>query len=74
MERTAIELADIIRRHGDAYLRDNAGRLGRGERRIMGAIAACRTVALGGHVAQCDDCSARRIAYSSRRNRHWPKC
>ena len=65
MEKPAIELADIFRRHGDAYLRDHAGRLSRGERRVMGAIAACRTAELGGHVEQCDDCGARRIAYNS---------
>ena len=74
MDRPAIELADIFRRHGGAYLRDHAGHLGRGERRVMGAIAACRTAALGGHVEQCDDCGARRIAYNSCRNRHCPKC
>lgn len=74
MERPAIELADIFRRHGSAYLRDHAGQIGRGERRVMGAIAACRTAALGSHVEQCDDCGARRIAYNSCRNRHCPKC
>ena len=40
----------------------------------MSAIAACRTAALGGHVEQCDDCGATRIAYNSCRNRHCPKC
>jgi hypothetical protein len=44
------------------------------ERRIMSAIAACRTVALGGHVEQCTDCKHTRIAYNSCRNRHCPKC
>jgi hypothetical protein len=29
---------------------------------------------LGGHVEQCDDCGATRIAYNSCRNRHCPKC
>lgn len=74
MERPALELADVFRRHGDAYRRAHAGHLGRGERRVMGAIAACRTAALGGHVEQCDDCGATRIAYNSCRNRHCPKC
>jgi hypothetical protein len=43
-----------------------AGHLGRVERRVMGAITACRTAVLGGHVEQCDDCGATRIAYNSR--------
>jgi putative transposase/transposase-like zinc-binding protein len=74
VERPALELADVFRRHGKDYLRDHATHLGRGERRVMGAIAACRTAALGGHVEQCDDCGLTRIAYNSCRNRHCPKC
>ena len=68
------EIADILRRHGEAYLRARAGHVGRTERRVMGAIVACRTAALGGHVEACDDCGASRIAYNSCRNRHCPKC
>ena len=40
----------------------------------MSAITACRTAALGGHVARCDDCGHVEIAYNSCRNRHCPKC
>ena len=40
----------------------------------MGAITACRTAALGGHVEQCEYCGTTRIAYNSCRNRHCPKC
>src|SRR5215218_7996955 len=40
----------------------------------MGAIRACRTAALGGHVARCDSCDHLEIAYNSCRNRHCPKC
>jgi transposase-like zinc-binding protein len=69
-----LEVADIVRRHGDAYRRAHEGRLGRTERRVMSAIAACRTAALGGHVEACGDCGATRIAYNSCRNRHCPKC
>ena len=73
-DRPTIEVADILRRHGEAYLRDRAGHVGRTERRVMSAITACRTAALGGHVEACDDCGAPRIAYNSCRNRHCPKC
>ena len=44
------------------------------ERRVMSAIVACRTAALGGHVEACDDCGVTRVAYNSCRNRHCPKC
>ena len=70
----ALEVADIFRRHGEAFRQEYAGHLGYVERRIMGAITACRTAVLGGHVEQCDDCGAARIAYNSCRNRHCPKC
>ena len=69
-----LEVADVLRRHGDAYRLAHAGHLGRVERRVMSAIVACRTAALGGHVEACDDCGVARVAYNSCRNRHCPKC
>jgi hypothetical protein len=42
--------------------------------KVMSAIERCRTVALGGHVARCEDCAHTVIAYNSCRNRHCPKC
>jgi hypothetical protein len=67
-------LADVLHRHGEAYRVAHAGHLGRVERRVMGAILACRTAALGGHVEACDGCGLTRVAYNSCRNRHCPKC
>lgn len=40
----------------------------------MGAVEACRTPRLGGHVDTCDDCGLTRVSYNSCRNRHCPKC
>ena len=42
--------------------------------KVMSAIESCRTAALGGHVARCEDCAHTVIAYNSCRNRHCPKC
>src|SRR5260370_18889055 len=72
--RPAIEIANVLRRHGDAYRRVHAGHLGRVERRVMSAMVACRTAVLGGHVEACDACGMTQIAYNSCRNRHCPKC
>jgi Putative transposase/Transposase zinc-binding domain len=58
----------------EVRLNRNDAHLGRVERRVMAAIEACRTPALGGHVEQCDDCGLVRCAYNSCRNRHCPKC
>jgi hypothetical protein len=69
-----LEVADVFRRHGDAYRRAHDGHLGRVERRVMSAIELCRTAALGGHVEHCCECGLVRHAYNSCRNRHCPKC
>jgi Putative transposase/Transposase zinc-binding domain len=69
-----LEVADIFRRHGEAWRAKNAGHVSLGQLRAMSAIVACRTAALGGHVERCEDCAHTRIAYNSCRNRHCPKC
>jgi hypothetical protein len=69
-----LEVADVLRRHGDAYRRRHDAHLGRVERRVMSAIELCRTAALGGHTEACADCGLVRCAYNSCRNRHCPKC
>jgi Putative transposase/Transposase zinc-binding domain len=71
---TGPEVADIFRRHGDAYCRAHDAHLGRIERRVISAIELCRTAALGGHTEACADCGLVRCAYNSCRNRHCPKC
>jgi hypothetical protein len=74
MSRPALEVADIFRNHGPAWRKANAGHVSLGQLKVMSAIESCRTVALGGHVLRCDDCSHTVIAYNSCRNRHCPKC
>ena len=60
-----LEVADIFRRHGDAFRQAHDGHLGRVERRVMSAIELCRTAGLGGHVEACSDCGLVRCAYNS---------
>ncbi len=74
MPRPAIEVQDIFRAHGPAWRQARAGHLSLGQLKVMSAIETCRTAALGGHVAACQDCAHIRIAYNSCRNRHCPKC
>jgi len=74
MARPSLEAADIFRTHGAAWRRANAGHLSLGQLKVMSAIERCRTAALGGHVAACQDCGHSHIAYNSCRNRHCPKC
>ncbi len=70
--RPRLELADIVRAHGNSYRRTH--RLTRVQHVALRAIAACRTALLGGHRETCDHCGATRITYNSCRNRHCNKC
>jgi predicted RNA-binding Zn-ribbon protein involved in translation (DUF1610 family) len=72
MSRPALELAGIVRQHGEAYRRTH--RLPRHQLRLLRAIEICRTASLGGHVDRCDRCGQSLISYNSCRNRHCPKC
>jgi hypothetical protein len=72
--RPRLEVADIFDRHGAAWRRANAGHVSLGQLQVMSAIVSCRTAALGGHVARCENCTHTQIAYNSCRNRHCPKC
>jgi Putative transposase/Transposase zinc-binding domain len=74
--RPALELAEIFRKHGSGWRAAHRGHVSLGQLKAMSAIETCRTAALGGHVAACENsaCGHRHIAYNSCRNRHCPKC
>jgi Putative transposase/Transposase zinc-binding domain len=74
MTRPALEVADIFRGHGAAWRDANRGHVSLDQLKVMNAIESCRTAALGGHVARCEDCAHTTIAYNSCRNRNCPKC
>jgi hypothetical protein len=72
--RAKLEIADIFRVYGPAWRRAHAGHVGLTQLKVMSAIEACRTEALGGHVAACTKCGHRHVAYNSCKTRHCPKC
>ena len=76
MARPVLEVADLFRDHGPAWREANRGHVSLGQLKVMSAIEDCRTAALGGHVARCENqrCGFTSIAYNSCRNRHCPKC
>jgi len=63
--RPALEVADIFRDHGAAWRHANRGHVSLLQLKVMSAIENCRTAALGGHVARCEDCAHTTIAYNS---------
>ena len=76
MARPTLEVADIFRDHGPAWRLANEGHVSLDQMKVMSAIERCRTAALGGHVARCENasCAHTVVAYNSCRNRHCPKC
>lgn len=66
------ELADIFRLYGEEYRKSHA--MTSNQRKVMAAIACCRTGQLGGHSEICERCGTVRNCYNSCRNRHCPKC
>src|ERR671930_2073433 len=74
MSRPPLEVAEVVRQHGDVFLQRYGHTLSGAQHRALRAIALCRTAALGGHITQCDDCGHEVQAYNSCRHRSCPKC
>lgn len=75
MSRPPLEVADLLRSTGAAFIERNRQWIRWKHVKVLLAIARCRTAALGGHVDQCTRCGHRAaISYNSCRNRHCPKC
>jgi hypothetical protein len=75
MSRPPLEVADLTRSAGAAFIERNRQWIRWKHVKVLLAIARCRTAALGGHVDQCTRCGHRAtISYNSCRNRHCPKC
>src|SRR5262249_37167077 len=72
--RPLLEVADIVRVHGPAFLARHGPGLSMAQRRALQAVVPCRPAAVGGPVQRCGRCGHEAIAYNSCRNRHCPKC
>jgi Putative transposase/Transposase zinc-binding domain len=70
--RLRLELADILRAHGQAYRARHP--VSPEQAKVMTSLVQCRTAILGGHVDSCNGCGFVRISYNSCRDRHCPKC
>jgi hypothetical protein len=75
MSRLLLELADIVRCAGQAFLEHSCKWMNWQHRKVLLAIARCRTAALGGHRDRCTGCGhTTRMSDNSCRNRHCPCC
>ncbi len=74
MSRPLLEVADIVRAHGDEFIQQYRGAMKYEHIQALGAIRRCRTAALGGHRDRCDHCGHQTLSYNSCRSRSCPKC
>ena len=73
--RPLVEMADIVRCAGQTFVEHSRRWINWQHRKVLLAIARCRTAALGGHRDRCTGCGhTTRISYNSCRNRHCPRC
>src|SRR5215813_8010824 len=74
MTRPPWEVADIVRAQGNRFIENHSRWIHWTHRKVLHAIAHCRTAVLGGHRDPCSRCGYQTISYNSCRNRHGPKC
>ena len=75
MTRPPLEVADLVRAAGTTFFERSRHWIRWTHRKVLLAIARCRTAALGGHIDECSHCGHRAtISHNSCRNRHCPKC
>jgi len=74
MNRPPLEVADLVRVAGQAFIERNRKWISWKHVKVLLAIQRCRTAVLGGHLDECTRCGHRAISYNSCRNRHCPKC
>src|ERR1700674_5428795 len=74
MSRPPLEVADLVRAAGDAFIQRSRKWITCKHVKVLLAIVRCRTAALGGHLDECTRCGHHAISYNSCRNRHCPKC
>lgn len=74
MGQLPLEVGEIFRRYGPAFLDVYGDSLSFEQREVLEALAACRTSALGGHLYKCDACGHPLVLNNSCLNRHCPLC
>ncbi|MFO0589790.1 MAG: transposase [Polyangiaceae bacterium] len=70
----AVQLADVLRRHGPSYVQRHSAAMLPSHRRAMRDIERCRTAELGGHLAECAQCGREHLLHHSCGNRACPRC
>jgi hypothetical protein len=67
-------VADVLRRYGGAYLEEFGASMPGEHKKVLRAITACRTGALGTVLYACESCGRTHTVGRSCGNRHCPTC
>jgi hypothetical protein len=67
-------VADVLRRHGPAYLERFGAAMPAEHKKVLDAITACRTGRLGTVIYECASCGTTHAMGRSCGNRHCPTC
>ena len=67
-------VADCLRQHGDAFLRQYSDKISLQQRKVLSAITRCRTGELGHVIFECGGCKRQHWVGRSCGNRHCPSC
>ena len=65
MSRPTVEVADLLRTHGERFVAENQSWLSYQQLKVLRAIQRCRTAALGGHLDQCSGCGHSATSFNS---------
>lgn len=71
-EKPRFTVGQVLRKHW-AYI-ENSEQFTAHQKRVLRALAECRTMALGAHQIACKDCGMVQLACNSCRNRNCPNC
>ncbi len=69
-----LRLADVIRRHGPAYMERHGASMLPSHVHAVKSILRCRTPEMGGHLAVCPRCDTEHLLYYSCHHRVCPRC
>ena len=67
-------VADCLRQHGGTFLQQDSDKVSLQQRKVLSAIARCRTGELGYVIFQCGGCGRQHWVGRSCGNRHCPGC
>jgi hypothetical protein len=74
MSPALLDVGEIFRRYGPAFLEAWGDVISFEQRHVLDALSTCRTPVRGGHLYECDSCGHPLVLHNSCLDRHCPLC